>query len=186
MFVSTPKKYIYYKRNSQYYRVPTFGKIYKIIDFGRSIYSFKGKQFCSDSYASWGDAATLYNFGPFHDEKKPEVKPNKSFDLCRLGCSMFEYLNIGGLEPPKETDTSARAMMLRWVLDDNGKNMLFKKNGIERYPEFKLYKMIARKVHNHSPIEAIEDKSFSDFKTIRKNIPKKPYLINLDNIPVLV
>ena len=185
MFVSTPKKFIYYKWKTQYYRVPTFGKIYKIIDFGRSIYSFKGKVFCSDSYATWGDAATLYNFGPYYDERKPEIKPNRSFDLCRLGCSMFEYLNLGGLEPPEATDESARAMILRWVLDDAGKNMLFKRNGIERYPEFKLYKMIARKVHHHCPEVVIENPAFFRFKTIKRNLPKKPFLINVDQVPVL-
>ena len=37
------------------------------------------------------------------------------------------------------------------VFDDNGKNILYKKNGEERYPNFKLYKMIARIVHNHTP-----------------------------------
>jgi hypothetical protein len=39
MFNKTDKKVIYYKYNNSYYKVPTFGKIYKIIDFGRAIYS---------------------------------------------------------------------------------------------------------------------------------------------------
>jgi hypothetical protein len=34
MYMSTEKKYIYYCFKNKYYRVPTFGKIFKIIDFG--------------------------------------------------------------------------------------------------------------------------------------------------------
>ena len=62
MFQKTDRKFINYKYNNIYYRVPTFGRIYKIIDFGRAIYSFKGNLMCSDSFSSDGDAHTQYNF----------------------------------------------------------------------------------------------------------------------------
>ena len=39
MYNKTEKKYIYYHYNKKYYKVPTFGRIFKIIDFGRSIYT---------------------------------------------------------------------------------------------------------------------------------------------------
>jgi len=51
----------------------------------------------------------------------------------------------------------------RWCLDDNGKNVLYKKNGEERYPEFKLYKMIARTIHQHTPEAQLEFPFFSQF-----------------------
>ena len=44
MFNKTEKKFINYYYNGKYYKVPTYGKIYKIIDYGRSIYKFKGKK----------------------------------------------------------------------------------------------------------------------------------------------
>ena len=34
MYQETDKQFIYYNYNNKYYKVPTFGKIYKIIDFG--------------------------------------------------------------------------------------------------------------------------------------------------------
>ena len=37
MYTETTTKYLYYKYNNIYYRVPTHGKIFKIIDFGRAI-----------------------------------------------------------------------------------------------------------------------------------------------------
>ena len=45
------------------------------------------------------------------------------------------------------------------------KNVLYKKNGEERYPNFKLYKMIARTVHNHNPQEQLNFPLFSQYET---------------------
>ena len=56
------------------------------------------------------------------------------------------------------------------------KNILYKKNGDERYPDFKLYKMIARTVHNHTPEKAQWIKRYIFLNTIRvgrKKIGKK-------------
>ena len=50
-----------------------------------------GKTICSDSYHPKGDAATQYNFEPYFNDKKPRLKPNKSFDLCRLACSLYDF-----------------------------------------------------------------------------------------------
>ena len=50
MFNKTEKEFIYYKFESKYFKVPTYGRLYKIIDFGRAIYTFKGKFICSDSF----------------------------------------------------------------------------------------------------------------------------------------
>jgi hypothetical protein len=58
MYKSTNKKFIYYCYNKKYYKVPTFGRIFKVIDFGRSIYKYCGNIFCSDSFQNGGDAAT--------------------------------------------------------------------------------------------------------------------------------
>ena len=41
--------------------------------------------------------------------------------------------------------------------------MLYKNNGTDRYPDFKLYKMIARCVHNHTPQAQLERPEFKAF-----------------------
>jgi hypothetical protein len=92
MYVSTDIEFLYYRYNKKTFQVPTYGRIFKIIDFGRSIYRFCGKTFCSDSFAPGGDAATQYNFEPYMNEDKPRLEPNPSFDLCRLGCSIYDFL----------------------------------------------------------------------------------------------
>ena len=52
----------------------------------------------------------------------------------------------------------------RWCQDDNDLNVLYKKNGSERYPNFKLYKMIARTVHKHVPIKQLEFEFFNKYE----------------------
>ena len=166
MYNQTDKKYLYYCYKKTYYKVPTFGRIFKIIDFGRSIFKFDGKVFCSDSFQIGGDATTQYNTEPYFNDKKPRLEPNFSFDLCRLACSIFDYI-IDDFEEmndlTKITDPIKR-IIFEWCLDDKGINVLYKNNGVERYPDFKLYKMIARCVHNHTPQAQLERPQFDNFR----------------------
>lgn len=165
MYNETSKQFITYYYNKKIYKVPTFGKIFKIIDFGRSIYKFQGKLFCSDSFQNGNDAAGQYNIEPYFDEKKPLLEPNPSFDLSRLACSIFDYL-IEDLEEIKDItkiEDPIKKIIFEWCLDDKGTNLLYKNNGDERYPDFKLYKMIARHVHNHTPQVQLERPEFKQF-----------------------
>ena len=180
MFKKTDKEYLYYKYDKIYYKVPTFGKIWKIIDFGRAIYKFKGKRLCSDSFHKNGDAATQYNCEPFLNENKPRLEPNKSFDLCRLGCSLFDYF-------ADDSDDSGvndiAKLIFSWCKDDKDRNILYKTNGDERYPEFKLYKMIVRTVHRYTPQKQIKHSLFKKFQVDRKKINKKINILNVDKLP---
>jgi hypothetical protein len=181
MFNKTDTKYLIYKYNNKYYKVPTYGRLFKIIDFGRAIYKYKGKTICSDSFKENGDAATQYNTEPFYNKNKPLIEPNKSFDLCRLGCSLYDcFEDIWG----DKFETHPLPKLIKtWCTDDKGRNILYKKCGEERYPEFKLYKMIARTVHNHEPTTYVEHELFSDFKTSKNKIGKRRP-INIDEMPI--
>lgn len=195
MYSETTEKYVYYKYKSKYYRVPTYGRIFKIIDFGRSIYRFNDQLFCSDSFAKTGDAYSQYNCEPYINCEKPTIEPNPSFDLCRLGCSMYDLVFEEYDEPYTTKKLSlVQETVLRWCSDDNGKNVLYKRNGDERYPGFKLYKMIARNVHRHTPEEQLSFSLFSQFETSLKKLAKKGitdtksvlYCVNIDDIPSYV
>lgn len=185
MFIKTDKKFLYYKFNNITYKIPTFGKIFKIIDFGRAIYKFKGKTFCSDSFKPGEDAATQYNTEPFFNDQKARLEPNFSFDLCRLGCSIYDYIieesddinNVSALSPLKQ-------LIVEWCLDDNGMNLLYKASGADRYPDFKLYKMIARNVHNHTPQKQLSRKIFKQFEF--QIINSVSDLINIDDLPSFI
>ena len=187
MYVKTEKQHIYVKYDSQYYKIPTFGKIFKIIDFGRAIYKFKGKQLCCDSYNFKEDAANQYNFEPYKNPNKPEILPNKSFDLCRLGCSLYDYF-VDDFRDENNEENEIVKLMIKWTRDDKNQNILYKKNGHERYPDFKLYKMIARTVHHCEPHNELNNSMFSCFKISKKKIQKRKLknVINIDDIPCYV
>jgi hypothetical protein len=185
VYTETPEKFVYYRFQSKYYKVPTYGRIFKIIDFGRAIYRFCGKVFCSDSFAKCGDAYSQYNCEPYMNNSKPRIEPNPSFDLCRLACSMYDIVfdedtdpNVDKLDPLQET-------ILRWCSDDNGKNVLYKRSGEERYPGFKLYKMIARNVHKHTPEEQLKFPYFARFELSKKTDMSKirKRCMNIDELP---
>ena len=154
MYVSTELTHLTYCYQGIYYKIPTFGKLYKIIDYGRSIYTFQNKRFVSDSFHEEGDAATQYNLEPFFNLNEPPLDANPSFDLCRLACSILE-----GFSEEEEIFT----VLEEWTHDDAGESVLFK-NDEERYPDFELYRMIALTVHNHTPIAQLSRPIFANFK----------------------
>jgi hypothetical protein len=79
-----------------------------------------------------------------------------------------------------ETNAVAR-IITEWCLDDNGINVLYKNSGAERYPEFKLYKMIARHVHKHTPQAQLERPEFAKFSIQKQNIKRGEPVMVLDN-----
>ena len=184
MYIKTDKKYIFYRYNSITYKVPTYGKIFKIIDFGRAIYKYKGIIFCSDSFKPGEDAATQYNTEPYFNDKKPRLEPNFSFDLCRLACSIYDYLIEDSDINNKTSLSELKNLIIDWCKDDNGLNVLYKANGADRYPDFKLYKMIARCVHNHTPQNQLSRELFKRF--IIENSDHLPELINIDELPCFI
>jgi hypothetical protein len=82
-------------------------------------------------------------------------------------------------------------------MDDKGRNVLYKSSGEERYPDFKLYKMISRSVHNHIPSKEIHNQVFDGFRITLKKYKKHAALaakflndgknthicINVDTLP---
>ena len=186
MYVSTNLKYLYYRYDGVNYKVPTHGRIFKIIDFGRSIYTYNGQLCHNDSYSNGNDAAGQFNFEPYYTDSKPRIMPNPSFDLCRLACSMYDNFFDFTFE---EDDLPKEEVLIRliadWCKDDKGKNVIYKKSGEERYEGFKLYKMITRTVHGCVPREQINKPAFSEY--LMKSSPKKDVtVIDIDAIPCYV
>lgn len=183
MYSETDIEYLYYKYDGIVYKVPTYGRIYKLIDFGRAIYRFGSKIFCSDSFAYNGDAYSQYNCEPFFNDKKARLEPNPSFDLCRLACSMYDFYE--GTSDPSSAPTPVSdldTLIRTWCIDDNGENVVYKTNGQERYPGFKLYKMIARTVHNHTPESQLQHDIFKKF-IHSTNIDIDTNIMDIDTYP---
>lgn len=171
MYVNTELKYLYYTINATHFRVPTYGRIFKIIDFGRSIFKFNGKVFCNDSFSKSGDARGQYNCPPYFNESKPRIDPNFSFDLARLGCSLLDLVLT---REERKGDPSLlpgyKRMVLEWSQDDSGKSFIYARDDRERYPGFQLYKMIARNKHNAVPRKDVNRSIFQLYECTPKAV----------------
>ena len=105
-----------------------------------------------------------------------------SFDLCRLGTSIYDFI-IPDEDAPRD---ELQETIYRWCMDDNLKNIMYRRDGEERYPGFKLYKMIARNVHAHTPQEQLKYPIFSQFLMLPLDASKldmtevRKYGLNLD------
>jgi hypothetical protein len=71
-----------------------------------------------------------------------------------------------------ETVSGIYNMLWEWLTDDNGKNVLRKPDGKERYPDFDLYRALAAEVHRAVPKKQIERPLFAGFKILSKALPK--------------
>lgn len=177
---TTDEPFLYYaKRDGTYWKVPTYGKIFVIIDYGRVIFRIRDKLLYSDDFCHGNYASTQYNFGPIRDlHRTEEVMPNPSFDLCRFATSLFESL-FPEQPPPKpngailsaepgfivrETESELFNLMWSWMVTDEGENVLVDADGDDKYPCFDLYEVIAKKCHNARPCDQVGRKPFEPFR----------------------
>jgi len=191
MWSPTTEEFLYYRvhkgkdskdsKDNYFMKVPTYGKMMKIIDFGRASYTLPGCGFfISDAFYPGNDAADQYNCAPFYDPKAgPKLEPNPSFDLCRLAVSLLDSLFPE--RPPAAAPTVVMSrekgklytatvspvynLLWEWLLDDDGMSVLRTPEGEERYPEFDLYCALAADVHRAIPKRQIEKPLFAKYRT---------------------
>ncbi len=187
VWVTTPVEYIYYKtRAGSYFRVPTYGKIFRIIDFGRAIFTVNGRMFISDDFKPGNDADGQYVFEPLCARPRECIPPNPSFDLCRLAVSLMDGIfpvrpdaaNDGEIlsEEPglrvEKTQSALYNMVWSWMIDDNGENVFINPDGTDRFPDFDLYKQIAAKCHRAIPSQQLHKDAFDGFQISMGQVPE--------------
>ena len=179
VWTETEETWLFYKsRDGTTWRVPTYGKILRIIDYGRSIFRVGSKWYASDDYNSGGDAGGQYSFECIKNNNEKKIYPNPSFDLCRYAVSVIEALypempieNLEGQVLSKEegwtireTESPLWNLLWSWLIDIDGKNVLRDEDGTERFPDFDLYQHITEKVANAKPQEQIHKDIFKGYK----------------------
>lgn len=204
MWTGTGETHLYYHIHGapggdRYYRVPTYGRIMKIIDFGRATFrppaaANGNRMWISDAYAPDADAGGQYNCGPYFDPSQPKVTPNKSFDLCRLAVALKDALwpdtpeaiqprRVLTREPGRtthETTSPLWNLIWLWLTDRNGQNVCVNPAGEERYPNFDLYCAIAADVQNAVPAQQLTLPIFdSAFHCRRRDIPADAHIWSL-------
>jgi hypothetical protein len=174
MYTTTEQKFLYYKQNNTYYKVPTYGKLAKIIDFGRAIFTLKNKVFFNDVFSKYGEAEGQYtypiNYINYNIEKKKHNDkhyPNYSFDLCRLATTMIEYVY------DNDINKKLYDMLNKIATDCNGENLN------EYEDSFDLYVKIAHDSNKGIPKDLICNKYFKEYRIKKKCIFKKTTIYSL-------
>jgi hypothetical protein len=172
MYQRTEKLFLYYKYNNIYFKIPTHGYIFKIIDFGRAVFTFKDKLFFSDCFSKYGDADGQYKYpiDTFQYNKPHEeicnIKPNYHFDLCRLSMTILEELNYSKYHNYKENQ----------ALIDFLYSMTIGENDLRIYEledNFDMYVSIAKYANNALPINIIQNDIFKKYRIKKKHFPKR-------------
>ena len=167
MYKSTKDTYLYYKYNNKYYKVPTHGYIFKIIDFGRSIYTFKNKTYFNDVYSKYGEAEGQYhypvpNVALYNDDRyKLDIIPNPSFDMCRLTTTILDFI---------DESENLYKFLNKIVIDKNEKNIYE-----DMSDSFDLYIDIAKYSCNGIPHILLNDDIFKEYKTKKRYFPKRDF-----------
>jgi len=161
MFKETQLRYIYFQIDNNYYKIPTYGKITKIIDFARGTFKLGDRWIFSDQFKEDGDAWGQYDYPVDGTLKNCEHKPNPSFDLVRLGTTVIQRL---------EELTNVREFVESITKDDYDNSLCYDED------TFQLYIDIAHNAHNAVPIEVLRRNEFDRFKIAKEKVPKGGYV----------
>ena len=165
MYSKTDRLYLYYKYNNVYFKVPTYGYIFKLIDFGRSIFTFKKRVFNNDSFSKYGEAEGQYHYPipPVNSYKRNKYtldrQPNYSFDMCRLATTIMDEL--------EDSETDVYKFLMDIVIDKDGTNIYETMSD-----DFDLYIEIADKSCNGLPHELILKDIFKEYRIKKRYYPK--------------
>ena len=164
MSKTTEKQYLFYKLNGKIYKIPTHGKVMKIIDFGRSSYIYDGIHCIGDVYESDGDADGQYSVSKneirrMKKKNKKPITPCPGFDLPFFANSFLEEFEDEHKWPTLNNilENDIGKFIYSWMNDDTGDNFFGKIKG------FKICKFIARKFRNSCPYQKLHDSLFDKF-----------------------
>jgi hypothetical protein len=182
MYNDCTDPFLYYRFQQSIYRFPTYGRLFKIIDFGRSIYSFEGQRYCVDSYQHGEDADGQYNCAPFINPAKPIVEPNPSFDLFRFAITILAELQSSFESLELAMDDSFVTLLHHVCMDKHGKHIMFREDGALRCLDFKAYKYAGQTLHQGIPAQLIPS-FLSTFQVPPEEVDPTWILMDIDAIP---
>ena len=165
MFKDTHQSFIYFSVYDKFYKIPTFNKITKIIDFGRATFKVNNNIYFSDVFKKNEDAAGQYSYPYGNSLKHCKIKPNKSFDLARLATTI-----IHRFETMDESYNDIKELIMTWITDKYG-NCL-----IHHEEDFQLYKTIAKTVLSAVPKTQLLKKIWNDFIIEKQDIPPDTHI----------
>ena len=150
MYVSTQKTHLFYKFNNEIFKIPTYGKIIKIIDWGRATYNFNNINGLNSVFKNSGEAFGQFILPGFINGKKYNT-PNNSTDLAIFGANLLMDKHF-----PKTGELFT--MVKSWTKYGKNKYLDVTNNS------FSLYTKASNYCKNAIPKDNINKKCFQKFK----------------------
>ena len=154
-----------------YFRVPTYGKLFKIIDYGRAIFTFKHKVYRNDVFSRNIEAGGQYSYPHqvsflkdiANDRYNSLGEPNYNFDLCRLSMTILDEVSHSALSE------DLLNVFQTMCLNRHGQSFCDMKD------DFNLYIEIARNADKALPMATLCHSIFTGYRVTKKKFPKKLY-----------
>lgn len=162
MFKNTQELFLYFEFEKKIFKIPTFGKITKIIDFARGIFNVQENLYFSNVFNENGDAEGQYTYPESDDLSNLKIKPNFSFDLARLSTTVIEHF--------KDHKSPVFKLLKSWIIDKNGYCL------INEEDTFDLYVNIAKNVKNAVPKKQINKHIFKKFIIKKTEVPNNVFI----------
>lgn len=157
----TKKKYLYYKYNNQLFKVPTFGIIVKIIDWGRGLLKLNDQLLWNNIYNTNNSASGQYKNPKICFNKSKEYTINRSFDI-----TIFSYSFLNELKQCNilKWNKFTRFLYKNCQLSDKLTTNIYDKYNINNKLSFQMYLDIVKYQNINIPINIINNEIFNNFK----------------------
>jgi len=154
MYSDTKIKYIYYQHpiyDNKVFKIPTYGKIYKIIDWGRGTLKYKDKFIFNNVFYTLNSADGQYFVNEYNDSKKKLVEPNTSIDINFFIFTLFK-------ETRCLVDDDFTNYLEAMCIDKDGETIIDDEN-----TTFKDYINISHNCNFFTPKKLIESRLYKVF-----------------------
>ena len=165
MFKKTNLKFLYYIIDKQKYRIPTFGYIMKIIDWGRASFIINNLNGTNNSFKSDGDCFGQYILEKIGNSKKTFHNLNRWSDIVFICHNILHnFINVRNSKIYK---------LLLSIITDSNNNTL----DINKF-DWNTYILINNLNYNVRPRNIIKNKIFQKYRFNTITTKNKIYDIN--------
>ena len=163
MLKNTDKEYLYYNVNNSYYKIPTYGYIICILDWGRGTYDFNGFLGKNSVYSSNRDCFQQYIFNKINCRgmESLEIDKNQWTDIVMISHSIlseFEEVLEG---------TELKKLLVKNITTSNNNEL-----DIEEF-NWELYLKITNYKFNINPNKLLTNHIFSKYRIKKKQAKNK-------------
>jgi hypothetical protein len=164
MFLKTNKTFIYYKYNNLYFKIKSYNKVIKIVDWGRATYNFNLLEGKNDCFETNGDVFGQIIYKKVNIQGKKNILYSKFNDLGILGGNLLNINNF-----PKSG--KLYRLIKSWTLNKENKYINHKINSFDFYTKCSEC--------SKTPSKQLDSKIFEKFHIQKKNIPNNEVIFNL-------